>query len=248
MANKNDSLDVPRLFTLLQQATEDEEDEHVLDLTKKILDVSRDDPDALHCQLVSFINLSRFDSALELIHTINKKGKGQSRVYQLEEAYCLYRQEKYQAALSILSSLPQNEAKVLELVAQVAYRQEHYSKAVQTYQQLLTDSKNLQERMANYYAALSLCPALMDKGMMTEPHSTETMEQCFNLACCHLVDGRGQEAMQLLNKAELLYRESLEEEELSEEEMMEEMALIQVQRGYCYQASVTNYFVPKSIH
>jgi len=225
--------EVTRLFTRLQRAVEDEEDEQVLDLSKKILEISRDDPDALHCQVVALIHLSRFEQALQLIRAINKKRKvEEGKAYRLEEAYCLYRQEKYQETLGVLTSLPRDDVRVLELEAQVAYRQEEYSKARQTYQQLLSVDKDKQERHANYYAASSLASDADTADL--SPYLTNTMEQCFNLACSWLVSRCGQDAMELLKKAESLYRESLEEEGLSEEELVEEMSVIEVQKGYCY--------------
>lgn len=230
-----DNPELSRLFSCLQRAVEDEADEEVLNLTKKILDTSRDDADALHCRVVSLIHLSRFEPALQLIRSINKRRKGgEGKVYRLEEAYCLYRQEKYQDTLSILATLPRDDVEVLELEAQVAYRQEDYLKAQGRYKQLLSLDKDKEERAANYYAATSLSGGDISGDV---PHLTNTMEQCFNLACSHLVSGCGQDAMELLNRAESLYRESLEEEGLTEEEIAEEMAVIEVQKGYCHHVS-----------
>lgn len=235
---------VPALFSRLQRAIRDEDDEQALDLTKKILEISRDDPDAVHCQLVSLIHLSRFESALQLIRSTNKKRSGvEGKVYQLEEAYCLYRQEKYTDALSTLSCLPPDYVGGRELRAQVQYKHEQYLMAMQTYKELLTQGveKDVEERVANYYAAVSQCGrADADKADldMTQVSCQETMEQRFNLACCRLESGRGTEAMELLERAESLYRESLEEEGLTEEEIAEEMAVIQVQKGYCFHVSL----------
>ena len=237
MADKGKD-ELPRLFSRLKRATEDEDDELALEFTRKILELSPDDPDALRCRLICLIHLSNFDAALELIHALNKKRKasGEASAYQLEEAYCLYRQEKYDATLKVLSALPAEDVKVMELVAQVAYRQEQYAKAMQIYAQLLEQEKNKQERFANYYASVFLCPA--SEGETDPPLSvSDTMEQCFNLACCCLSWGRVEQAMQLLEKAESLYRVSLEEEGLTEEEIAEEMAVIDVQKGYCYHVS-----------
>jgi signal recognition particle subunit SRP72 len=227
--------ELPRLFSRLQLAIENEDDEEALNLTKTILDISRDDPDALHCRVVSMIHLSRFDSALQLIRSINKRRKGgDGKLYRLEEAYCLYRQDKYQDTLSILATLPRDDHRLMELEAQVAYRQEEYAKARERYEQLLSLEKDKEERVANYYAAASLSGEV---AMGDVPRLSNTMEQCFNLACSRLVSGRGEEAMDLLNKAESLYRQSLEEEGLTDEEMAEEMAVIEVQKGYCYHVS-----------
>ena len=235
-----DEVQLPRLFSRLQRAVDDEDDEKALKLSQQILDTSRDDPDALHCKLVSLIHLSKFDSALELIRNQNKKKKGSgggTRQYPFEEAYCLYRKEKYKESLSILSSLPESEQRVMELKAQIAYRQEQYVKAMQAYQHLLHEDQTNEERFANYYATISLSASTGEPssgGDLSEPHK-DSMEQCFNLACCYLARGNGKEAMELLERAESLHQQRLEEEGLSEEEVAEEMAIIQVQKGYSYQ-------------
>ncbi len=234
-AVKGDS-EVSRLFSLLQRAAEEQDDEQALVLARKILETTPDDPDALHCQVVSLIHLSRFEPALQLVRATNKKRKGGlGKIFQLEEAYCLYRQEKYTETLSILATLPADATQVRELVAQVAYRQEEYGKAQQAYLQLLSVERDQQERVANFYAAAALGGA--DTVDLARPGLASSMEQCFNLACSHLASGRGQEALELLEKAESLHREGLEEEGLTEEEIAEEMAVIDVQKGYFYHVS-----------
>lgn len=222
---------IPRLFSRLQRAINDEDDERVLELTKSILDLSCDDQEALNCRLVSLIHLSKFSAALSLIREINKKTSSCPQ-YQFEEAYCLYRQDKYEESLRVLKRLPPEQHRVGELQAQVAYRLEEYASAHATYKKLLGEEMSSAERRANFYAAASLSSS----SVTTEgDYYTETMEQCFNLACWHLARGGGEEAVQLLARADSLYRESLEEEGLSEEEVVEEMAVVQVLKGYTAQ-------------
>ena len=239
-ADKEGSVELPRLFSRLQAAIEGEDDEKALEISKKILEVSPEDQDALRCQVVSLIHLAKFDSALQLIRKLNRKRKGggeEERAFQLEEAYCLYRQDKYGETLSVLSGLPSDDVRACELQAQVAYKQEEYLKAQQTFERILSVEKDKEERVANYYAALSLTTDNADTAEIS-PYLTNTMEQCFNLACSHLVGGRGQKAVDLLRRAESLYRASLEEDGLTEEEIAEEMAVIEVQKGYCFHVSV----------
>ena len=228
-----DGVEVPRLFSRLQRAIEDEDDQQALQLSQKILKIAHDDHDALRCKLVSLIHLSKLDTALELINSLKKK-KGWKSQFHFEEAYCLYRKEKYQESLSVISSLSRNDPRGMELRAQIAYRQERYRNSVEEYQTLLNIDTS-PERYANYYAAFSLCPQLTSSGDVPSPYDTDTMEQCFNLVSCQLASGCGQTAMELLTRAESLYQKSLEEEGLTEEEIAEEMAIIEVQKGYIHQ-------------
>ena len=229
---------IPRLFSRLQRAIDDEDDEETLKLSQNILDLSGDDQEALNCKLVSLIHQSKFSSALSFIRDRNKKtASSPAAQYVFEEAYCLYRQEKYQESLASLSRLPQGQLRVGELRAQIEYRLGLYAQAHATYYQLLGEAASSAERRANYYAAGSLTSPAMTVGEVEEC-SVETMEQCFNLACCWLAGGCGQAAVELLAQAEVLYRRSMEEEGLSEEELKEEMAVIFVQRGYTAQVCV----------
>ncbi len=225
---------ISSLFSLLGDAISDEDDEAALEVSEKILGLSRDDEEALHCKIVSLIHLSKFTHALEAIRGKNKK-KNAVRKYQFEEAYCLYRQNKFKESMDIVTQQlgSRDEGGVAELKAQILYKQEEYERTAETYKKLVDGEANSNdERVANYYAALSL-----SGGGVVSP-CTNTMEQCFNLACCRLGSGCGQEAMSLLDRAETLYQESLEEEGLTEEEIAEEMGVVQVQRAYINQVGV----------
>lgn len=239
---------IPLLFSRLQRAIKDEDDEKALELSQSILDLSCDDREALNCKLVSLIHLSKFTAALSFIReTKKRKSSSKSSLYQFEEAYCLYRQEKFQESLQVLSHLPPGELRVGELQAQITYRLEEYARACATYKEMLGAEASSAERRANYYAAASLSSSSSSSMILEEESSAETMEQCFNLACCHLANGCGQEAVPLLVRAESLHRENMEEDGLTEEEMAEEMAVIQVQNGYTAQVRVLFCSLPNLV-
>ena len=222
---------VPRLFTELQLSGEDGDYEAGLRLAEEILSRSPEDKDALHCRIVCLIQLSKFHEAIKLI---DKKAEKQK--FQFERAYCFYRLEKYDESRRALKKLPESEQRVRELSAQIAYRVEGYEEARKLYTSLVKESSDDfgNEREANYAAALSLCKE-MDEIPHLEAIHRETMEQCFNLACCYLTFGNGREAAMILHKAEELCRESLLEEDYTEEEIESELSVIRIQLGFALQ-------------
>ena len=188
-----------RLFSQLQAAGEDGEYERGLKITEKILSLSPNDPDALHCKIVCLVHSSKFAEALKLIETLSRKGGGQGkdavRSYHFEKAYCLYRLERYEESRKTLESLPREEERVRELLAQIAYRLEDYDRASVVYSPLVRERSDEfdSERKANYAAALALGGQGREQAAGIESLPGETMEQCFNKACCLLAMGRRRE-------------------------------------------------------
>ena len=237
---------IPRLYTRLQRAVDDEDDLKVLDAAQKILDLSPTEEEAVLCKLVSLIHLSKFSAALSFVKERAKKANSPSQ-YHFEEAYCLYRQEKYEESLKVLSRLPQGESRVRELQAQIAYKAEKYHKAHSTFKGLLEEGmSSTAELRTNYYATACLTSPSYAAASL-DGRATDTMEQCFNLACCYLVCGQADQAEQLLVTAENLHRQSLEDEEYSEEEIAEEMVLLQVLKGYTLQVRAATKDPPNLI-
>lgn len=226
---------IPKLFSQLQVSGEDGDYKKGLKIAERILQVSPEDKDALHCKVVCLVQISKFQEANKLIDLLNKKSEKQEFLF--EKAYCLYRLEKYSESRHLLQKLPQSERRVQELVAQVAYRLERYGEATSTYETMVKDYSDdfSSEREANYAAALSLTPKAVSEVRVEGLHA-ESMEQSFNLACCYLAQGRAKEAEGMLQKAEELCRESLQEEEYTEDEIESELSVVRVQLGYALQA------------
>ena len=226
---------LPRLFTQLQAAGEDGNYSRGLKIVEKILCVTPDDPQALHCKIVCLMQLSKFQEAGKIIDTLNKKAE--SPKYLFEKAYCLYRLEKYKESQQVLSKLSQSDPHVRELQAQIFYRLEEYQVASTTYVSLIKDSADSfsSERAVNYAAALSQsCRDGVDLEDI-ESLPTETMEQSFNVACCYLSKEKPAKAEQLLDKAQQQCRESLMEEDYTEEEIESELSVLRVQLGCALQ-------------
>ena len=223
-----------RLFSQLQVAGEDGEYEKGLKIVGKILSIVPEDPDALHCKIVCLVQCSKFSDALKIVDSLSRKsGKDAARAgaYQFEKAYCQYRLERYEESRKTLASLPQSEERVRELLAQIAYRLEDYEKASSEYSSLVKQCSDDfdSERQANYAASVALGGKESSEASVIESLRVDTMEQCFNKACCLLSAGRGREAEEVLTRAEELCRESLLEDDYTEEEIEGELSVVRVQ-------------------
>ena len=215
-AKPKEEPNIPKLFSQLQVLGEDGNYKKGLKLVERLLQLCPEDRDVLHCKVVCLVQLSKFQDANKLIDSLNKKSEKQQFLF--EKGYCLYRLEKYNESRHLLQKLPQSDPRVQELVAQVAYRLERFGEARSTYATMVKEVSDdfSNEREANYAAALSLTPKAVGEVHLKSLHA-ENMEQSFNLACCYLAQGRGKEAEEMLQKAEELCRESLQEEDCTEE-------------------------------
>ena len=228
-----------RLFSQLQVAGEDGEYERGLKIAENVLSAIPGDPDALHCKIICLIQCSKFGEALKIIESVSRKfsSSGSKELpLQFEKAYCFYRLERYEESRKTLERLPQSEERVRELLAQIAYRLEDYGEASSVYSSLVRQCSDDYdgERQANYAASLALGKPSEDSdttGSLVEVASLreDTMEQCFNKACCYLAAGKAEEAEKMLLTAEKLCRESLLEEDYTEEEIEAELSVVRVQ-------------------
>lgn len=229
-SGKEQEQTVSRLFTELKVAREDEDYERGLRIVEKILSLSPSDADALHCKLVCLIQLGRIQDALKLIDASSDED------YAFEKAYCFYRLEKYAESRSLLLKQPQEELRVRELLAQIAFRQERYGEAREIYSRVVEECSDdfSKEREANFVAALAQSDGGIEVGELRSLPG-ETMEQCFNQACCFLRLEDGEKAFRVLQRAEELCRQSLQEEDYTDDEIEGELAVIRLQMGYSLQ-------------
>ena len=227
---KNQEPNLTKLYSRLQAAGQAGDYDKGLEVCGKILSLTPEDPDILYFKLVCLIQISKFQDSLKLIERLSKKPELPQFLF--EKAYCLYRLEKYTESRKILEKLPITEVKVRELLAQIHYRQESYDNASSIYGDLVKECSDefSSDREANYAASLSFS----GRGNLSAlPRNT--MEQSFNVACCYLRSGRGQEAEQVLKQAEEVCRNTLLDDDYTEEEIEEELSVVRVQVGYALQ-------------
>uniref|UniRef100_A0A8C0AR92 Signal recognition particle subunit SRP72 n=1 Tax=Buteo japonicus TaxID=224669 RepID=A0A8C0AR92_9AVES len=177
-----------------------------------VLQISKDDVTALQCKVVCLIQNGNFKEALSVINTHTKVLT--SDIIAFEKAYCEYRLNRIENALKTIQSASQQTDKLKELYGQVLYRLERYDDCLATYRDLIRNSQDEyeEERKTNLSAVVA-AQSTWEKVMPEDLGLREaTYELCYNSACALIGQGKLNEAMKKLQKAEELCRQSLSED------------------------------------
>ncbi|XP_027755727.1 signal recognition particle subunit SRP72 [Empidonax traillii] len=202
----------------------------------KILQISKDDVTALQCKVVCLIQNGNFKEALSIINTHTKVLT--SDIIAFEKAYCEYRLNRIESALKTIQSASQQTDKLKELYGQVLYRLERYDDCLAAYRDLIRNSQDEyeEERKTNLSAVVA-AQSTWEKVVPEDLGLREaTYELCYNSACALIGQGKLNEAMKKLQKAEELCRQSLSEDsDVTEEDIEAELAIIHGQMAYIMQ-------------
>ncbi|NWI73000.1 SRP72 protein, partial [Dryoscopus gambensis] len=202
----------------------------------KILQINKDDVTALQCKVVCLIQNGNFKEALGVINTHAKVLT--SDVIAFEKAYCEYRLNRIESALKTIQSASQQTDKLKELYGQVLYRLERYDDCLAAYRDLIRNSQDEyeEERKTNLSAVVA-AQSTWEKVVPEDLGLREaTYELCYNSACALIGQGKLNEAMKKLQKAEELCRQSLSEDsDVTEEDIEAELAIIHGQMAYIMQ-------------
>ncbi|NXP46691.1 SRP72 protein, partial [Heliornis fulica] len=201
-----------------------------------VLQISKDDVTALHCKVVCLIQNGNFKEALGIINTHTKVLT--SDIIAFEKAYCEYRLNRIENALKTIQGASQQTDKLKELYGQVLYRLERYDDCLAAYRDLIRNSQDEyeEERKTNLSAVVA-AQSTWEKVMPEDLGLREaTYELCYNSACALVGQGKLNEAMKKLQKAEELCRQSLSEDsDVTEEDIEAELAIIHGQMAYIMQ-------------
>ncbi|RMC13915.1 hypothetical protein DUI87_08998 [Hirundo rustica rustica] len=202
----------------------------------KILQINKDDVTALQCKVVCLIQNGNFKEALGIINTHTKVLT--SDIIAFEKAYCEYRLNRIESALKTIQSASQQTDKLKELYGQVLYRLERYDDCLAVYRDLIRNSQDEyeEERKTNLSAVVA-AQSTWEKVVPEDLGLREaTYELCYNSACALIGQGKLNEAMKKLQKAEELCRQSLSEDsDVTEEDIEAELAIIHGQMAYIMQ-------------
>ncbi|KFO60645.1 Signal recognition particle subunit SRP72, partial [Corvus brachyrhynchos] len=201
-----------------------------------VLQINKDDVTALQCKVVCLIQNGNFKEALGVINTHTKVLT--SDVIAFEKAYCEYRLNRIESALKTIQSASQQTDKLKELYGQVLYRLERYDDCLAAYRDLIRNSQDEyeEERKTNLSAVVA-AQSTWEKVVPEDLGLREaTYELCYNSACALIGQGKLNEAMKKLQKAEELCRQSLSEDsDVTEEDIEAELAIIHGQMAYIMQ-------------
>ncbi|NXE24326.1 SRP72 protein, partial [Ardeotis kori] len=202
----------------------------------KILQINKDDVTALQCKVVCLIQNGNFKEALGVINTHTKVLT--SDVIAFEKAYCEYRLNRIENALKTIQSASQQTDKLKELYGQVLYRLERYDDCLAAYRDLIRNSQDEyeEERKTNLSAVVA-AQSTWEKVMPEDLGLREaTYELCYNSACALIGQGKLNEAMKKLQKAEAFFLFALIFlQDVTEEDIEAELAIIHGQMAYILQ-------------
>ncbi|XP_070155744.1 signal recognition particle subunit SRP72 [Polyergus mexicanus] len=236
MASKENNLVL--LYTELNKLGQNGEYERALKTANRILGISQDEEAAFHYKIVCYIQLSKFNDALQAIVKTPKLATN----LDFEKGYCLYRLNQISEALKVIENVQNPSLKIKELKAQVLYRLERYEECFAIYRDIIKNSHDDYEEERETNLAAVLGNLVIEGSDLEVPSLHEhTYELTYN-AACHLLAQRNRddravliEAEKKLRAAEKLCKEGLEEDGASEEEIENELGIIRVQLGYCLQ-------------
>lgn len=236
MATKESNLSA--LYAELNKLGQNGEYERALKAANKILGLSQDEEAAFHCKVICYIQLSKFNDALQFI---NKNPKLATNL-EFEKSYCLYRLNQVPEALKVVDSVQSPSLKLKELKAQILYRLEKYEECFAVYRDIIKNSHDeYEDERETNLAAVLVNLAIEGSNLEVPPLREDTYELTYNAACRLIAEGsRGDkavlvEAEKKLKTAEKLCKEGLEEDGIGEEEIEDELGIIRVQLGCCLQ-------------
>ncbi|KAK9480569.1 hypothetical protein V1514DRAFT_324812 [Lipomyces japonicus] len=234
MAPKKSQPSLHELVAKLSVHSKNEEHDHVLDFSNKLLRQDPSDKAALRSKAIALIKLDRYSEALDII---DNEPSG----YAFERAYCNYRLGKLGIAQDIVKATLATEKgpfeirALLHLEAQVQYKLENFEEAKKSYDSL-SKYKYIIDGEQHDLLVNSIAIAAQQKwwGKVSSEADFGTVvshEHAFNLASLKIGEKNYSDALGLLQKAKALVQ-SLDG--LSEEDLTEELASILIQAAYVH--------------
>ncbi|EAW10468.1 signal recognition particle subunit SRP72 [Aspergillus clavatus NRRL 1] len=220
------------LTSLLQRASIDDHDE-LLRSANAELSRSKSDLHAQHVKVVALLKLDRYEDCLRVFE---ENGEALKKKAALEYAYALYKLNRSDEAISVVSGLTSGRG-ANHLEAQASYRAEKFTRTAQLYEDLAKDKASLgheeNDLRINSWAADA---QLQWKGYPEYVRHTrptrddlEAFETVYNAACLSIAKGDFAQAEMLLKRAKELCRTS---EDLTPEDRAAELLPISVQQLY----------------
>lgn len=210
------------------------DNEEALDLACKALKASKGNNDALHTQIVALIKLDRFEDALQ---ALNDGGQKTLTLCILERAYALYKLGKLTEAELLLNGA--NKRGLKHLAAQVAYRAEKFTAAMNYYKDLRSKKSLIEGEEVDLMVNISATDAQLEwqangyrinqENDLTSSNDIKIFEISYNFACKLMARKDFTTAYEYLRRARELC-DALDE--MDEEEKKLEILPIMLQQAY----------------
>eukprot|EP01080_Neovahlkampfia_damariscottae_P001057 gene1057-10576_t len=217
---------IKKLFEKISGAIEEEEHEEVIELSDKILALSKDNNIAKECKMVALIHNGDYQDALS---EMNKYGSHSA----LAKSYCLFRLEKYEEALKELKD--DKDIGNKQLLGQIYFKLED-EKSLKYFEEISKEKDIDDETKTNIIANLVQNKRYIE-GYKFKNNNFESL---YNIGCCYIGENKYDEAIKILKEAKNKCLEIGKKEELEQEDIEYDLAIINIQIGYCYQMKEEN--------
>ena len=214
-ADPGSSISFEELFTSLDKYIKASDYKQIIKVADEILCVAPAEADALHCKVATLIQSDQVDDALSLIQSSHRLPID----FSFHKAYCLYRQNRLDEALEALKG-QERSSSVLQLEAQILYRQGAVDSCISSYEKLIQKFKvDSIELKTNIIAAFisggkSIEISSLMATLRVTPNSS--FEMAYNAACALIEKSNFTEAQELLLLTRRIGKEMLIEEEYTE--------------------------------
>uniref|UniRef100_A0A0X3Q2Y2 Signal recognition particle subunit SRP72 n=1 Tax=Schistocephalus solidus TaxID=70667 RepID=A0A0X3Q2Y2_SCHSO len=231
MTHQQDESQLIALHGDLEKACRSLSYSKILSFADKVLALFPGDDYANRCKAVALVHLERFEDCLNFI----RKKKLSECV--MVKAYSEYRLNRLDDALKTIKNSGLENPGILELQAQILYRQEDFENSYDCYKSLTKTFKDdyEDERFTNMLATIAALSETQQKTWSPE-YKPALFETDFNVACYHVGRKDYSKALKLLKKAEDLCLDSFKDDpNATEDQINQETAPIRVQRAFVLQ-------------
>lgn len=211
-----EKIDIPQIYTQINESFKTEDHEKILTLSEKILKANPKEKEAFQCKLIALLNLGKNDEIIQLIEKSYSE-----KEYLLEYAYALHEKKRYTDSINTINTHYNSRKDILsnlnELLAQNFYKLGKFSESYKTYKTLLEEKLNSNEieeekdLISNFLAAYVLSDSKEEEVLKTLLKYMNTWESFYNYCIICLKQGKFNESMETLYRLKRDYPQTDDE-------------------------------------
>jgi signal recognition particle subunit SRP72 len=200
-----EKIDIPQIYSEINDAMRNEDHEAVNQLADRILKSSPKEKEAFQCKIIALINLSKNEEIITLIEKSSLE-----KDYLLEYAYALHEKKRYTDSIKILMAHSKTrseiQSSISELLAQNYYKMGDFSQSYKQYSLIVqekitgnsTDLEEDKDLISNFLAAYGLSEAKEEKMLETVTKYLNTWESFYNYCIIYIKQGKFNESLETL--------------------------------------------------
>lgn len=213
-----EKIDIPQIYTQINESFKTEDHEKILTLSEKILKSDQKEKEAFQCKIIALINLGKNEEIIQLIEK-----SGGHKEYLLEYAYALHEKKRYNDSITIINSNSNHRkeisASLNELLAQNFYKLGNFEESYKIYKAIIEEKLNStnsdideeKDLISNFLAAYVLSNSNDGEILKTTLKYLNTWESFYNFCLISFKKGKFNESMETLFRLKRDYPQTDEE-------------------------------------